>query len=56
LDYFVYLAPVKSVWAINPAIGAKKKMLPRRMSVNCQPNIPTSSGNLWTPKSDHAVK
>lgn len=53
---YIHLAPVKNAWAINPAMGGKKNVLAIRMSVNFQPNIPTSIGNLETAHNDHPVR
>jgi len=45
-----------NLFAISPAIRGKKNVLTIRMSVNFQPIMPTSIGNLPNAHSDHPVK
>jgi hypothetical protein len=52
----IYFALTKIAWAISPAMGGKKNVLAIRITVNFQPNIPTSIGNLETAHRDHPVK
>ena len=49
------LIPEKNLLAIRPAMGGKKKVHARRMSVNCQPITPISIGSRVNTSSDHPV-
>ena len=54
--YSYSTTPENNLLAIRPAIGGKKKVQAIRISVNLQPIMPISIGNLENAHKDHAVK
>ena len=45
-----------NVWAIQPAMGGKKKVLAGRMRISLQPRMPTSMGRRLTAHNDQPVR